>query len=236
MKLDAVIICGGLATRLYPQTKTIPKSMIQVAGKPFIYHQLDLLLSQNIRNVVICVGYLGDQIIDSVGEVYKNKIYIRYSDDGSNLLGTGGALLNALPKIKSENFFVLYGDSYPLAPLREVYEHYVKVEKSVLMTVYQNYNKWDKSNCIYQKGMVTLYDKKNYSNDMTYIDYGLSIISKEFYQKNNQISVFDLAEFYSKLSKKQELAGMIVSKRFYEIGSVKGIKEADDYLNKDNKK
>ena len=232
MKLDVVILCGGLATRLYPQTKTIPKSMIQVAGKPFIHHQLDMLLKQNIRNVVICIGYLGEQIKESVGEVYNDKMYIRYSEDGPNLLGTGGALFNALSKIESKEFFVLYGDSYLLTSFKEVYEYYLNANKSALMTVFQNNNKWDKSNCVYNNGIVTLYDKKNYNEKMTYIDYGLSVISKDFFQNNNDELEFDLGNFYTKLSKENELAGMIISSRFYEIGSIEGIKETHEYLEK----
>src|ERR1700691_1134860 len=103
------ILSGGLATRLRPKTDRIPKSLLSIAGRPFIFHQLDLLKNQGVTRVVLCVGHFGDQIRAAVGDGRSLGLAISYSFDGTELLGTGGALKQALPFL-GDNFFALNGD------------------------------------------------------------------------------------------------------------------------------
>src|SRR5712671_3985579 len=109
--MPAVILAGGLATRLRPLTETIPKALVEVAGHPFLWHQLQLLKRHGIHHVVLAVGYLGEQIQDRYGDGSQLGIRLDYSFDGPVLLGTAGAIRKAL-KLLPERFFVLYGDSY----------------------------------------------------------------------------------------------------------------------------
>ena len=111
MKLPVAILAGGLATRLHPITETIPKALVDVAGKPFILRQLDYLRRQGVGRVVLCVGFLGEQIEAVVGDGAASGLSVSYSQDWPNLMGTGGALKQALPLLDSQ-FLVLYGDSY----------------------------------------------------------------------------------------------------------------------------
>jgi ADP-glucose pyrophosphorylase len=89
------ILAGGLATRLRPLTEVIPKALVDVAGKPFIVRQLSYLREQGISHVVLCVGYLGHMLKDVVGNGENFGLNVSYSEDGSTLLGTGGALSKA---------------------------------------------------------------------------------------------------------------------------------------------
>ena len=111
MTLPVAILAGGLATRLRPITEKIPKSLVDVAGEPFIVRQLDYLFRQRVRDVVLCIGYLGEMIEAVVGDGSRFGLRVSYSIDGPILLGTGGALRRAAPLL-GEAFFVLYGDSY----------------------------------------------------------------------------------------------------------------------------
>jgi MurNAc alpha-1-phosphate uridylyltransferase len=86
------ILAGGLATRLHPITETIPKALVDVAGTPFIVRQLDYLRRQGISRVVLCVGFLGDQIEAVVGDGAAMGLSVSYSQDWPKLKGTGGAL------------------------------------------------------------------------------------------------------------------------------------------------
>src|SRR4051812_14895142 len=104
------ILAGGLATRLRPTTEKIPKALITVAGEPFLAHQLRLLKKSGLRKVVLCVGYRGEMIEEGFGDGTNFGMELSYSHDGPELLGTGGALKKALPKL-GEKFLVLYGDS-----------------------------------------------------------------------------------------------------------------------------
>jgi len=95
--LPVAILAGGLATRLHPLSQRVPKALLPIVGRPFIFHQLDLLQSQGIEQVVICIGHLGEQIEAAVGDGSAFGLQVRYSSDGAQLLGTGGALRQALP-------------------------------------------------------------------------------------------------------------------------------------------
>ncbi len=223
------ILAGGLSTRLYPVTKTTPKALLDVAGKPFIYHQLKLLASKGISRVVLCVGNMGEMIESYVGDGSKFGLSVEYSYDGKVLLGTGGALIKALPKL-GEIFFVIYGDSYLFADYEEVHRKFLSSGKKALMTVFKNEGKWDSSNVVFDNGSVVKYDKNNRTPDMEYIDYGLAIISKEVFAGMPETEAVDLADIYRGLVSGGQMAGLEVFERFYEIGSFSGLEELNKLL------
>lgn len=233
-----VILAGGLATRLRPITEKIPKSLIEINGLPFVYHQLELLEKKGFKNIHFCLGFLGEQVENSVKESeYFKRINISFSYDGNTLLGTGGTIrkiINQLP----EYFFVTYGDSYldiDFYDIQEIFE-LKKQRFTSLMTVYENSNLFDKSNVVFENGSIELYSKSKKDSKMAYIDYGVGILSNksmDFYDKN---IIFDLGELYENLSLKKELYGYEVFQRFYEIGSLQGIEDLSNYLNLKNKK
>lgn len=224
------ILAGGLATRLRPISETIPKALVNVAGKPFITRQLEYLHAQGVRDVVLCVGYLGGMIQDVVGTGERFGLQVRYSFDGSDLLGTGGALKKALPML-GEHFFVLYGDSYLPVDFSAVQDAYVvRSGQPALMTVLKNGDRWDKSNVLFVDGQLVEYNKRTPRPEMAYIDYGLGLVSASVFAPYPMESPFDLAAVYQDLSDKGLLAGMEVHQRFYEIGSHSGLKEAEEYF------
>lgn len=225
-----VILTGGLATRLYPETLKIPKSLIEVAGKPFIFHQLALLKRQGVCDVVLCVGKFGEMIQDFVSDGHECGLKVQYSYDGETLLGTGGAIKNAAPLLP-EVFFLLYGDSYLDVDLKPILERFECEGKPALMTVYHNKNKWDKSNILFKNGRIVKYDKKNPIPEMEHLDYGINILRKSIFKKWPDGIHFDLSEVFTELIEKDEVSAFEVFKRFYEIGSIQGIKETEEYLN-----
>ena len=227
--LPVAILAGGLATRLRPITTTIPKSLVEVAGRAFIEWQLDYLHSQGIHEVVMCVGYLGEQIEALVGDGAKYGVHVDYSFDGSKLLGTGGALRKALPLL-GEAFFVFYGDSYLPIDFLEVQASYMQQQLPALMTVLKNEDQWDASNVIYRDGRLLEYNKRQACSDMNYIDYGLGVLSSKILMGHKKDEVFDLADVYHDLSIQGSLAGVEVHERFYEIGSHQGLQETAEYL------
>lgn len=235
MMPPVVILTGGLATRLYPVTLKIPKSLIEVAGKPFIFHQLTLLKRQGVCNVVLCVGKFGEMIQDYVGDGHAWGLKVRYSYDGEALLGTGGAVKKAT-SLLPEVFLVLYGDSYLDVDLKPILELFEFEGKPALMTVYHNKNKWDKSNILFKNGRIEKYDKKNPIPQMEHLDYGINILRKSIFIDRPYATPFDLSEVYIKLIEKGEVSAFEVFKRFYEIGSIRGIKETEEYLNTKHQK
>ena len=227
--LPVAILAGGLATRLRPVTQTIPKALIEVAGKPFIEHQLEYLHKQGVSSVVLCIGYLGEMIQELVGDGSRWGLQVSYSPDGPVLLGTGGALKQALPLL-GEQFFILYGDSYLPIDFSKVQAAFTESGQLGLMTVLKNQNQWDKSNVQYEQGQLVEYNKSVISPQMHYIDYGLGVLQAKALDGYPAGQSFDLSQVYNQLSLQKQLAGHEVFERFYEIGSHQGITDTQTYL------
>ena len=226
---SVAILAGGFAKRLMPMTEKIPKALIEVAGKPFIFHQLQYLRKEGIKKVVLCLGYLCEMIQEKVGDGSKFDLDITYSYDGDILLGTGGSIKKALPLL-DENFYVLYGDSFLPIHFSPIEKSFLKGQKPALMTIIFNENKWDKSNVIFKDGLILEYNKKERKPLMNFVDYGLSVLSKSLFNKYEVNVAFDLGDLYHDLSIQNQIAGFEVHERFYEIGSHQGIKETELYL------
>jgi N-acetyl-alpha-D-muramate 1-phosphate uridylyltransferase len=222
------ILAGGLATRMHPVTRTIPKSMIEVAGRPFIDHQLELLRAEGVQNVVLCVGHLGEMIEANIGDGGRFGLSVRYSFDGERLLGTGGALRRALPLL-GHVFFVLYGDSYLDIAYASVQAAYRDSRKPALMTVFRNEGQWDTSNVLFDGTNVIRYDKRHPTADMKFIDYGLGILNGDLLKAASS-EAFDLSGIYAALAGEGRLAGFEATKRFYEIGTPSGLAGANGHL------
>jgi NDP-sugar pyrophosphorylase family protein len=235
MTLPVAILAGGLATRLRPITEKIPKSLVEVAGKPFIVRQLDYLHRQQIRDVVLCVGHLGDMIEAVVGDGSRFGLEVSYSIDGPLLLGTGGALRQALGLL-GDSSFVLYGDSYLPVDFSAVEAEFRASRQPALMTVLNNQDRWDKSNVRWIDGELLEYNKTAPRPDFGYIDYGLTIVKRAIMESYPANEPFDLATVFHRLSLEGRLHGYEVFDRFYEIGSPSGLKEAEAFFRMEDRR
>jgi MurNAc alpha-1-phosphate uridylyltransferase len=227
--LPVAILTGGLGTRIHPLTENLPKALINIAGRPFIFHQLALLKKQGADRVVLCLGHLGEQVVAAVGNGRQFGLAIQYSFDGNELLGTAGALKQALPLL-GDRFFVLNGDSYLRCSLTGIQMAFELARRPALMTVLRNDNQWDRSNVIFRNGEVIEYEKTSWRPDMTYIDFGMSVLSSGVFAPYRETRILDLAQIYMELSKTGHLAAIEVSNRFYEVGSLRGIQDMETYL------
>lgn len=225
--LPIAILCGGLAKRLNTIASQRPKALLPIAGKPFLHHQLALLRNQGIREIVLCVGHYGEQIIDSIGDGTGFGLSVKYSQDGSTPLGTGGAIRKALPLL-GQKFFVMYGDSYLRVRFRDVLAAYNEQARAALMTVYENANAFDASNVLFENGEILSYSKLTRTSDMRHIDYGLGILSGDLFSIFT--GAFDLASVYEFALERKQLGSLLVKERFYEIGSPRGMAETESFL------
>lgn len=229
MSLPVAILAGGEAQRLRPVTQSIPKALVEVAGRPFIDYQLRYLKAQGFEEVVLCVGYLGDQIEAAVRDGSAFDLNVRYSYDGPKLLGTGGALKRAAPLL-GDRFFVFYGDTYLPIDFGEVARRYAASAKPALITVFRNSGQWDTSNVSFRDGVVLEYNKRRPKQGMDYIDYGLAVVSASILDNVVEGQIVDLGEIYHDLSLRGLLQGHEVFNRFHEIGSPEGLREAEDFF------
>ena len=221
------ILAGGLGTRLGPHVRDTPKPLLEVAGEPFLLHQLRLLASHGILEVVLCVGYLGEQIEAAIGGK-RFGIDIRYSFDAPQLDGTLGAIRRALPQL-GERFLVLYGDTYLRIDYADVARVWRQSGLPAVMAVLRNDDRWDVSNAVYEAGRVLAYDKHAPTAEMRWIDYGLGGLTADALSAvDGQES--DLAQLYHRLAILDRLCGYEASERFFEIGTPAGLSETDAFL------
>ncbi len=228
-QFTVAILAGGLATRLKPLTATMPKALVEVNGEPFIAHQLRLLRRHGIERVVCCVGYLGEMTRACIGDGARFGLEVEFSFDGPRLLGTAGAIKKALPLL-GESFFVLYGDTYLLCDFRAVQRAFVESGSPALMTVFQNEDRWDRSNVEFADGHVLAYDKTRPTSRMRHLDYGLGVFSRRAFDDVPRDEPHDLAMLYQALLARGGLAAFEVGQRFYEIGTFEGLEETRRYL------
>jgi NDP-sugar pyrophosphorylase family protein len=125
-QVTAVILAGGAGTRLRSVVSDRPKVLAPLGGRPFIAYLLDRLAAQRIRQVVLCTGYLGEQVRETLGGEYAG-MKLLYSQE-NDPLGTGGALVQALPLISSDTILAMNGDSYCDTDLRTSYEWHMDRE------------------------------------------------------------------------------------------------------------
>ena len=224
--MQAVILAGGLGTRLRPLTEGVPKAMVMVHGKPFLEYQIRLLLNGGITSLVLCIGHLGERIREYFGDGGKFGVDIRYSDDGDTLLGTAGALKRAEPLL-ADDFFLIYGDSYLFLDYRAIMDFFRRRHKLALMVVYRNEDSREPSNVVTGDGFVLAYDKETHSPDMTHINFGASVIRKQALSSVPPSRYYTQEELYADLIQKQELLAYEVYDPYYEVGSREGLAAFD---------
>lgn len=229
MNLPVAVLAGGLATRVGPITERVPKSLVEVAGKPFVAHQFELLVRNGITDVVFLVSHFAEQIQQAVGDGSRWGVRARFVCDGPERLGTGGAIRHALSELGGA-FFVLYGDSYLPCDYQTIAQAFPDSSRSGLMTVFRNDDLLDRSNVLYEDGRILRYDKQNRTADMRHIDYGLGVFRRSAFELRPPDVPFDLALVYHDLLARGDLAAYEVPTRFYEIGSVGGLADTAAYL------
>lgn len=218
------ILAGGLATRMRPVTETIPKSLLDIDGEPFVARQLRLLRSRGVDRVVLCVGHLGAMIESVVGDGRQFGLEVRYSWDGDRLLGTGGAIRRALPLL-DDPFFTLYGDSWLACDYRAVADAFAASPALALMTVYRNDGQWDASNVEFDGRRILAYDKANRTPRMRHIDWGLGMFRHAAFDDVPDDAPCDLASVYQRMLADGSLTAFETDRRFHEIGSLAGLEE-----------
>lgn len=232
--MQVAIIAGGLATRLGEITKKIPKSMIPIAGKPFLHYQIELLRKAGIYDIVLCIGHLGEQIESYFGDGSNYDVNIAYSYEKGKLLGTGGALKNAAGLLQ-DKFFTLYGDSYVNLDFSAVMSYFMSFNKLALMTIFKNYGRYDTSNIAIEGNLIRQYGSRNKNDNLVYIDYGVSLFRKKVLDLVPADSVYPMGDIFKQLIEREELLAFEVPQRFYQIGSPEGLRELTELIEGKNK-
>lgn len=237
--MQAVILAGGLATRMRPRTLTTPKFLLPVANRPFAAWLLERLSACGFERVVLCIGHMGDDIRAYVGDGSAFGLSVQYSDEGDVLLGTAGALRWAIHLLEP-TFLVTYGDSFlPFdysAPLRELRAN---ADADGVMAVFKNEGLWDTSNTTVRLDAegapwVSRYEKRSAASQddhaPDHIDYGAMALRREVIERLPAAEVLGLDGVQKKLASQGRLRAHLARERFYEIGSEAGLAELETAL------
>ena len=227
--MQAAILAGGLGTRLRPLTEKVPKAMIPVDGRPFLEYEVALLKENKIDDLVLCLGYLGEQVEEHFGDGKKFGVKIRYSYDGKELLGPIGGLKSAEPLLGSR-FFVTYGDAYLRMDYAGMMEALRLSGRLAAMAVYRNEGRFGKSDVVAEGGLVTAYDKKRMLPGMAWVNFGVSAMKKRALAGVRPGESCDEESFYGGLVKRGQLLAYETFERFYEIGSERSLDEFRDFV------
>jgi MurNAc alpha-1-phosphate uridylyltransferase len=223
---------------MLPDTERMPKCLLLVAGRPFVDWQLAWLAAQGIEHVIMSIGYRGEQVRRHLGSGSRFGLQLCYVDEGDVPLGTAGALRLAIDEgVAEQTFFVLYGDSYLTTGLGEIETAYMVQDAPVLMTVYRDDNGLERPNAVFDGTMVTRYDKEleDPPEEMRFVDYGLSVWQRQVVKSMVPEGTWaDMADLFKVLSESSQLAGLEIHRRFYEIGSPRGLKELELHLRGDD--
>jgi NDP-sugar pyrophosphorylase family protein len=226
-EMQVAIIAGGLGSRLGPLTGNLPKSMINVLGRPFIEYQFEFLRERGVSDIVLCLGHLGRQIEKYCGDGSNFGVKLKYYNE-STPLDTAGALKNAAPGLE-DPFFTLYGDSYLFLDFRDMLDRFRQQNKLASMSVYKNQDAYDISNTHLENGLVKQYSKER-KNKFAYIDCGVNLFRKEVLELIPDCQPHSMGTLFNRLIEREELLAYEVKERFYEIGSVAGLNEFTEYI------
>lgn len=229
--MQTVILCGGMGTRIAPVARGLPKALLPVAGRPFIEHQFERLAACGMREVVLLTGVGGDLLETHVGDGARWGMRVAYSREAPDrLLGTGGALVNALPEL-ADRFLVMYGDSYLTVDYNAVAQAFVASGCPALMTVFRNEGRWDDSNTRVEGGRVVFYSKRARPGEAAWIDYGLTAFRRTVIEERCASPMpLDMAVILGDLVAAGRVAAFETPDRFYEIGKPEGLAELDAVL------
>jgi len=233
---QAVVLAGGLGTRMLPRTETVPKVLLEVAGRPFSSWLLERIASCGYDDVVFCIGHLGSLVRDEVGDGARFGLRVRYVDEGQKLRGTGGAIVLALEQgVLEPEFLLTYGDSYlpfdyaePLDKLR------ARKDLEAVMAVFHNEKQWDASNVVVSDDFdrVVRYEKGGQDPALQYIDYGATALRRSTFEGDSvpKDAPFGLDSVQHRLAREGRMGATIAQKRFFEIGSPQGLSDLEAHL------
>ena len=214
----AVILAGGLGTRLRSVVADRPKVLAEICGRPFLTYIFDQLLGARINRAVLCTGYRGDQIQETVGNAYKS-LTVGYSRELSPL-GTAGALRNALLEIHGDQVLVVNGDSYYETDITVFWNwHQSKGARgSVLLTTVPDTRRYGKVETDRQ-GKILRFNEKGTNAGPGLINAGIYIVNKQLIFSIPSGRKVSLEQEMFPQWVGQELYGCSSEGRFIDIGT-----------------
>lgn len=234
--LQAVILAGGLGTRLGALTRDVPKPMVPVAGKPYLEHQLCWLHKQGITDILLLTGHLGEQIQTYFGDGSGRGLHIRYAQEES-LMGTGGGLRDAFCLLE-EHFLLIYGDSYLPIDYGDIGRTLLASQRRGVMVVYDNTlgDTSVRNNVAIDGRLVTRYNKSAVDDPgLHFVDAGILAFHRSIVDLIPRQGPVSLEErVFPVLIADGQMIAYVTSQRFYDIGTPERLRVIERVLTHDH--
>ena len=216
---QAVILAGGLGSRIYPLSKSIPKPMIDINGKPFIYYLIERLEKYKFAEVLLLTGFKNEEFEKIIDYCKNFKIKIRLINSPISY-NTSARLKVAYPELK-ETFLLMYGDNFLPFDFNKIWKNYINKKIENQLIAYKNDDKYSSSNIkLNKKNIVTDYDssrKKNYD----YVNIGFFILKKKYIKNISIKKNFKFEEvILNKLIKIKKISAYVTSHRYYSLSNL----------------
>ena len=177
---QAVILAGGMGTRMKPYTDNHPKPMYPFGGKPFIEYLIRQIKSFGIENVLILLGYMPEEVMEYLKDGSEYGVNICYNITPIDY-NTGDRLIYA-QKLIEEHFLLMYCDNYCPINFGQLVRDFESNHALIQLSAYENKDNYTKSNLLICDGLVRAYDKKRITSDLQGVDIGYAVINKSVFQ------------------------------------------------------
>lgn len=187
--MEAIILAGGKGTRLRPLTLTVPKPMVPVAEKPFLYYLLKMLKDEGVTRVIFSVGYLGEQIRDYFGESWLG-LELSYVLE-KEPLGTGGAISACMDKVADDKVIVINGDTYCQIDLNEMISSHKQHQAEITIVLKEmfDFDRYGTVDIDMSNGVIKQFNEKRKVNK-GYINTGTYCLNKNIFEQYNMPEKF----------------------------------------------
>ncbi|TSC96834.1 MAG: D-glycero-D-manno-heptose 1,7-bisphosphate phosphatase [Parcubacteria group bacterium Athens1014_26] len=226
---QAVILAGGLGTRLCPLTDSLPKPMIPINGRPFLEYQIKLLKEKGVEEIILLLGYLPEKIMDYFKDGSRFGVSIKYSV-GKIEDETGTRIKNA-SHLLDDLFFLLYCDNYLPFNLEKFLKFHFGHNALLTSTIYTNRDNSTKNNILVDdSGYVFVYDKTRTAENLNGVEAGFFIMDKKVIDLMPEHNFSFEKVIFPVLLKDKKMAGFMTDHKYYSIGSLERLPLTEKFL------
>lgn len=224
---QVVVLCGGKGKRLLPLTKCTPKAMIEINGKPFLWHLINQFKQYGVKNFLLLTGYKSHIISNYFSNGSSLGLNISY-DKGPISWNTNRRLYNARSKIK-KNFFLIYSDNFVNYPFEEIRKLHLKEKKPLTLFLCKK----NKGNLKLNRNLnIIEHDNSRKKKNFNYVEIGYMVASKyklfSYIKKDNS----DFSSIFINLIKDNNLGSLISGENYHSISDLKRLKKTKEFFKK----
>ena len=223
---QAIILAGGLGKRLRPLTNNLPKPLVDVTKKPFIFHLFEQLQNENFKEIIILAGYKGNKFADLLKNYQEKNLKIKIIEQPTNF-DTGARVINAMPHF-NDNFLLLYGDNYCGINIKKLINSFKKKSKLLQLLAYEDLINFSRPNLdINQNSDVVIYDSERKNKNLRYVDVGYMCINKNAFKNINFSESLSLSKnILPDLVKSKKVCAYKTNNQYCTVGNMERLTHA----------